>query len=193
MAKRIGITGGIGAGKSIVSKIIESMGFPVFNSDDYAKHLLDSNEEVKSQIIDVAGADVYQNDKLNRTKLAAAVFNDDKLRSKINEIIHPRVREGYTSFSNMSDAKVVFNEAAILFETGAYKQFDATILVVAPVELRMTRVKQRDGASEEEIKARMDAQWADEKKSELATWIVVNDEKQPLIQQIEKIVQELTN
>ncbi len=193
MAKRIGITGGIGAGKSVVSKIIESMDFPVFNSDDVAKSFLETDDEVKSLLIDLVGSEVYQDGRINRKKLAELIFNDEDLRTKVNSIIHPRVRKAFSTLADTSESKLVFNEAAILFETGAYQQFDATILVVAPEELRIKRVVERDNVTTEEVKSRMGAQWTDEEKQKLATYVLVNDETQPLIIQLEKIITELIN
>lgn len=193
MAKRIGITGGIGAGKSIVSKILETMDFPVFNSDDYAKSLLDSDHEVKAKLVQLAGSDIIHEGKIDRKKLAALIFKDDKLRQEVNAVIHPEVREAYASLVETSTSKCVFNEAAILFETGAYQQFDATILVTAPEELRTKRVIQRDHVTSEEVKARMKAQWSDQEKQKLATYVIINDEVQPLIAQLEKILEKLTS
>ncbi len=193
MAKRIGITGGIGAGKSIVSKILETMDFPVFNSDDYAKSLLDSDPDVKVQLVQLAGSEVIYEGKIDRKKLAALIFKDGKLRQEVNAVIHPKVREAYASLAETSTSKLVFNEAAILFETGAYQQFDATILVTAPEELRIKRVMQRDHVTSEEVQARMKAQWSDQEKEKLASFVIVNDEVQPLIAQLEKILQKLTS
>ena len=191
MSKRIGITGGIGAGKSIVSKILETMGFPVFNSDDYAKSLLDSDSEVKTLLFQLLGSEIIQDNSVDRKKLAALIFKDEKLRQEVNNIIHPKVREAYASLAATSKSKLVFNEAAILFETGAYQQFDATILVTAPEELRTKRVMQRDQVTLQEVQARMKTQWSDEEKHKLASFVIVNDEVQPLIVQLEKILEKL--
>jgi dephospho-CoA kinase len=191
--KRIGITGGIGAGKSIVSKIIESMGFPVFNSDDEAKKIINSHPAVKAELIALFGNSIYSNDELNRPKLAKLIFNDPSLREKVNEIIHPRVRLEFDRFVSGSSSQLIFNEAAILFETGAYKQFDDTVLITSPIELRIERLIARDNSSREEIEARMKAQWSDDQKQQLADYVIINDEVNPLLSQIEKVISDLLN
>ena len=193
MPKRIGITGGIGAGKSAVSKIIESMGFPVFNSDDEAKKIINFNPEVKAELISLFGKSLYCDIGIDRKKLAELIFNNPSMREKVNQIVHPKVREAFANFVLASSSELVFNEAAILFETGAYKQFDATVLITCPLDLRMERLVARDNSSREEIEARMNAQWADDKKEKLASYTIVNDEKKPLINQIEKVISELLN
>jgi dephospho-CoA kinase len=191
--KRIGITGGIGAGKSTVSKILEAMGFPVFNSDLQAKNTADFNPEVKVEIISLFGDSIYSNNELNRPKMADLIFNDPLLREKLNHIIHPRVRAAFDEFALVSSSELVFNEAAILFETGAYKQLDATILVTSPKELRIQRLLSRDKTSREAIEARMNTQWSDEEKRELADYIIENDENQSLIKQVEQLISVLLN
>lgn len=191
MPKRIGITGGIGAGKSTVSKIIETMGFPVFNSDIEAKSILDNHPEVKNELIALFGISQYCEIANDRKKMAALIFKDPSLRQKVNQIIHPRVRFAFDEFLQNSTSELVFNEAAILFETGAYTQFDATILITTPKEIRMQRLLKRDNATVEEIEARINAQWSDDKKRELADYEIKNDEKQPLIIQIEKVISEI--
>ena len=193
MPKRIGITGGIGAGKSTVSKIIESMGFPVFNSDNEAKEIINFHPEVKAELIGIFGDTIYSNEILNRPKLAEFIFNDPSLREKVNHVVHPRVREKFDNFVSHNSSPLIFNEAAILFETGAYKQFDATVLITSPKALRIERLMARDNALQEEIEARMNAQWSDDQKQNLADYIIVNDEKKPLINQIEKVISELIN
>ncbi len=193
MPKRIGITGGIGAGKSTVSKIIESMGFPVFNSDNEAKKIINFHPEVKSELSALFGNSLYGDTGIDRKKLAEFVFNDPSLREKVNQIVHPRVRAAFDDFARASSSELVFNEAAILFETGAYKQFEATVLITCPLELRMERLIARDNSSREEIEARMNAQWADDKKEKLASYTIANDEKKPLINQIEKVISDLLN
>lgn len=193
MARKIGITGGIGSGKSIVSKIIETMGYPVFNSDREAKIIVNSHPEVKYELIKLFGTSIYCDNELNRKKLAEIIFYDPTLRGKVNRIIHPKVREEFNNRASASSSILIFNEAAILFETGAYKQFDATILITAPKELRIRRVSERDKVSLEEIENRMASQWTDEKKSQFTNYIINNDEVEPLIIQIEKVISELLN
>jgi dephospho-CoA kinase len=191
--KKIGITGGIGAGKSLVSKIIEAMGYPVFNSDEEAKKIVNFYPEVKSELIELFGISIYGDNEINRKKLAELIFNNPPMREKVNQIIHPRVRGAFNDFSSNSNSKLVFNEAAILFETGAYKQFGATILITSPKDLRIKRLLKRDNSTIQEIESRMKSQWTENQKMELANYVIQNNEQQPLILQIEKIISELLN
>lgn len=187
----VGITGGIGSGKTVVSKILESLGYPVFNSDDKAKELLNSNEEVKSKLVAWFGNDLYMHGQLDRQRLAQIIFNNEDSRNRVNELIHPLVRAEFEKLSRNSKSPLVFNEAAILFETGAYKNLDKTILVIAPEKMRAERVAKRDGNSAEDVMARINAQWSDEQKKPLADFIIYNDDKTPVLEQVETIVDKL--
>jgi dephospho-CoA kinase len=189
---KIGITGGIGAGKSIVSSVLEVLGYPVFNSDKVAKDILNNNAEAVSEMKAAFGVLAYnENDELDRKCLADLIFDDPTAREKINQIVHPKVRAAFDSFVESSDSEVVFNEAAILFETGSYKNFDKNILITAPESVRIERVVKRDGVSEESVRSRMNAQWSDVRKAELADYVVTNDESSLLTIQIENILKEL--
>ena len=190
--KRIGITGGIGAGKSLVAEIIKAMGYPVYNSDERAKELTDSNPKIKAGLIHLFGIEIYQNDKLNKFALAQAIFSDDSLRDKVNTLIHPIVREDFNLWTLAQNTELVFNESAILFETGAFKNFDAIILVHAPTELRIKRIMKRDNCSENEVLKRMNSQFSDEEKYQLTESRVLNDEQTPLLVQVEKIILNLS-
>ncbi len=186
--KRIGITGGIGAGKSLVAEIIKAMGYPVYNSDERAKELTDSNPKIKEGLIHLFGEEIYQNDTLNKFALAQAIFSDESLREKVNALIHPIVREDFNLYTLAQNAELVFNESAILFETGSFKNFDAIILVYAPTELRIKRIMKRDNCSENEVLKRMNSQFSDEEKYQLTEFRVLNDEQTPLLVQVEKII-----
>ncbi len=186
--KRIGITGGIGAGKSLVAEIIKAMGYPVYNSDERAKELTESNPKIKEGLIHLFGIEIYQNDKLNKFALAQAIFSDDSLREKGNALIHPIVREDFNLWALAQNNALVFNESAILFETGSFKNFDAIILVYAPAELRIKRIMKRDNCSENEVLKRMNSQFSDEEKYQLTEFRVLNDEKTPLLKQVEQII-----
>ena len=190
--KRIGITGGIGAGKSLVAEIIKAMGYPVYNSDERAKELTDSNPKIKAGLIHLFGIEIYQNDKLNKFALAQAIFSDESLRENVNALIHPIVREDYNLWALAQNNSLVFNESAILFETGSYKNFDAIILVFAPIELRIQRIMKRDNCSENEVLKRMNSQFSDEEKYQLTEFRVLNDEQTPLLVQVEKIILNLS-
>lgn len=186
--KKIGLTGGIGAGKSIVAKVLATMGFPVFFSDTAAKELLSHNESVKKQVVKLFGSSAYIEGHLNKTYLADKIFSDQHLKKELNKIVHPAVRNYFSDWAIKQNSPLVFNEAAILFETGSYKNFDYNILVSAPKSIRIERVKKRDNSSDKEVEARMKNQWNDEKKRELADFEIVNDDSQLLIPQIEKII-----
>ena len=185
--KRIGITGGIGAGKSLVAEIIKAMGYPVYNSDERAKELTESNPKIKEGLIYLFGEEIYQNDTLNKFALAQAIFSDDSLREKVNALIHPIVREDFNLWALAQNNSLVFNESAILFETGSFKNFDAIILVYAPAELRIKRIMKRDNYSENEVLKRMNSQFSDEEKYQLTEFRVLNDEQTPLLVQVEQI------
>ena len=190
--KRIGITGGIGAGKSLVAEIIKAMGYPVYNSDERAKELTESNPKIKEGLIHLFGEEIYQNDTLNKFALAQAIFSDESLREKVNALIHPIVREDYNLWALAQNNSLVFNESAILFETGAFKNFDAIILVHAPTALRIKRIIKRDNCTEKEVIYRMNSQFSDEEKYQLTESRVLNDEQTPLLVQVEKIILNLS-
>lgn len=186
--KRIGITGGIGAGKSLVAEIIKAMGYPVYNSDERAKELTESNPKIKEGLIHLFGGEIYQNDTLNKFALAQAIFSDESLREKVNALIHPIVREDFNLYTLAQNAELVFNESAILFETRSFKNFDAIILVYAPKEIRIQRIMKRDNCSENEVLKRMNSQFSDEEKYQLTEFRVLNDGQTPLLAQVEKII-----
>jgi dephospho-CoA kinase len=188
----IGVTGGIGSGKSTVCKIIESLGYPVFYSDLESKKLMLKDSAVIQEVRSLFGDDAYLDGELNRSFLASKVFRDKTLLAKLNDIIHPAVREAFAQFSQKySEKKLVFNEAAILFETGAFRNFDFNILVVAPRDLRISRIMKRDNATEEQIISRMNNQWDDEKKIPLTDYVIQNADGDNLEAQIKMIITNL--
>ena len=189
---KIGITGGIGSGKSIVSKILLAMNYPVYNSDQEAKRIIRDNPKVRTQLIELFGEEVYINNELNRPFLANIIFNDEVALEKVNNIVHPQVRADFTTFCKAQNSELVFNEAAILFETGGEQQFDKMVLVTADEKLRISRVMKRDSIQEAEVKSRMSKQWSDEKKIPLADKVIINNGKKFLICQVEEIVKSLT-
>jgi dephospho-CoA kinase len=191
--KRIGLTGGIGSGKSIVAKILISMGYPVYFSDTRSKVITETDQEIKDGLIALFGQEVYTDQGLNRLFLAQQIFNDDSKRFAVNELIHPKVRDDFDHWVNAQNSNLIFNEAAILFETGAFKRFDHTILVIAPTEVRIERVMERDTVTRAEVLSRLEKQWKDEQKIPLADFVITNDEKTPLIVQIEQTVERLSS
>lgn len=190
--KRIGLTGGIGSGKSYIAGVLEKMGYPVYYSDERAKLLTDTHTEIRTGLISRFGDQIYSEGILNKKELAERIFNSDPDRIFVNQLIHPVVRADFDRWCAEQHTALVFNEAAILFETGAYKQFDATILVVAPHELRMQRIVERDRCTVEQAETRMKSQWSDEQKIPLATCIVTNDGKSPLLSQLEGVIASLS-
>lgn len=189
--KKIGITGGIGSGKSIIGKILSIIGFPVFYSDLEAKRIMTRDKNVVAEIKQAFGDEAYINDELNRNFLAEKIFNQPELKNKINAIVHPAVRKAFDDFAQNQQKSLVFNEAAILFETGGYKSFDATILVVADEDLRIQRVMERDNSTLKSVQERMKNQWSDEKKKSMADFIIENNEDCLLVPQVEKIIEQL--
>lgn len=188
---KVGITGGIGSGKSIVAKILTVIGFPVFDSDTEAKLLMVNNRNVIQQVKEVFGEEAYIDKQLNRKYLAHKIFNNEELKEQLNAIVHPAVRQEFEDWSNRQDSSLVFNEAAILFEIGRYKDFNYTILVTAPEELRIQRVIDRDKTTRKEVLKRMENQWKDEEKKALASFVINNDNEELVTLQIESILRSL--
>ena len=185
---RIGITGGIGSGKSVVSKIFESLGFTVFNSDLEAQKIINNDVEVRRELITVFGMEIYTEKGLNRELLAQQIFSDNSLREAVNKIVHPRVREAFDLLCLSDSNSLIFNEAAIIIETGAYKQFDKILLITANVECRIQRVMNRDSISREQVQSRIDNQWSDYKKRDFSDFEIKNDDSQPLLIQVENFI-----
>jgi dephospho-CoA kinase len=191
MVKRIGLTGGIGSGKTTIAQILEAMSYPVYYSDERAKQLCNHDERIRNQLISLFGVDAYDQNELNRIFLSEQIFKNPSLRKQVNDIIHPVVREDFTLWSTNQSSSLVFNEAAILFETGAYKQFDAVILVCAPLRKRIERVMLRDLMDQESVERRIDSQWTDEQKRPLSSFCIENDGIQPILIQLENTLKVL--
>ena len=189
---KIGLTGGIGSGKSMIAHIFTSLGVPVYFADDEAKKLL-LEEGIKKEIVSALGADVLDvNGEVDRRKTAEKVFTDEKLLKKLNGIIHPAVKNHFENWAKKQNTKYILKEAAILFESGANEGLDEVIAISSPEHLRIKRVMQRDTISEEQVRARMRNQWSDEEKMKRATHIIVNDEVQLIMPQILKIHEHLS-
>lgn len=188
---KIGVTGGIGSGKTTVCRIIEAMGYPVFYSDVEAKRIMNEDAGVVAKIKAVFGEQAYEKNTLNTAYLAQQIFENSSLRNTINAIVHPVVRASFEQFYRASEKELVFNEAAILFETGAYQQFDATILVTASEETRIARVVKRDHTDEKAVKSRMKAQMPDTEKIKLASYCIENENDSRLLEQVENVIQHI--
>jgi dephospho-CoA kinase len=187
---RIGLSGGIGSGKSTVAGILAKMGYPVFYSDHEAKRLYDENPVLQKQLVDLFGPAIYRDGQLNKAFFAQQLFSNAELKAQVTALVHPLVRKAFEVWAQQQASDLVFNEAAILFETGAYKDFDATVLVTAPIETRIERVQKRDLISREAVLQRIANQWPDSKKMNLTPYIITND-GQPLLQQIEDVISKL--
>lgn len=188
--KIIGITGGIGSGKTTITKYIESLGYPVYIADDQAKNLLDT-EEVVNEIRNVFGEEIIENNLVDKKKLATFVFgNEDKLK-KLNEIVHPKVRQHFINWLKQCDKPLVVKEAAILFESGAYKDCDYTILVTAPEDVRIDRVIKRDNTNKEDVIKRIRSQWFDEDKAKLADFVIQNIDLEQSKKEIDEIIKKI--
>lgn len=185
---QIGLTGGIGSGKSLVAKIVQTLSFPVFYSDAEAKKIVNENSSVRGQIIQLLGQEAYAENGYNSVYVAQKVFGQPELLHQLNQIIHPAVRLAFQDFAAQQDAPFVFNEAAILFETGAYKTFDVMVLVCSPEELRLKRTQNRDQISAEAVKLRMSKQWTDDQKRPLADFVIENNEQDSLLVQIQEML-----
>ncbi len=172
--KIVGLTGGIGSGKTTVANMFKELGVPVYIADVEAKKLTNSSKYIKNKIIALLGDKAYLPDGINKKYVAKLIFNNKKLLEKVNQIIHPKVAEHFNKWVKKQKGVYCIKEAAILFENGSYKDCDYTILVTAPSEIRIQRVVERDNASVKEIEVRMKNQWNDEKKTVLSDLIIHN-------------------
>lgn len=186
--KLIGITGGIGSGKSTVAKVFISMGYPVYNSDTKAKELINNNEELIHSLKKTFGEDIYNPQGLDRKKMASIVFNNPEKLELLNSITHPAVGKDFENWVESQETSFVMKEAAILFETGIYKSLDKNILVSAPEETRIERVIKRDNTTREQVISRMKNQWSEEKKMELADFVIDNSGSELVIPQVLEII-----
>ena len=185
--KIIGLTGGIGSGKSTVAAMFARYGIPVYNSDREAKELMDDSPLIKRKIIALLGKDSYQNGKLDRVYVAERVFKDPKLLGALNAIVHPAVREHFMAWTKKQDSEYVIQEAAIIFENGTQESYDYIILVRAPLEDRIKRVVERDGVSPEKVMERIQNQWDDDRKIALADFVIENSDLGKTAAQVSEI------
>ena len=181
---KIGITGGIGSGKTFVCHILEKLGYPVFYSDQEAKKLMNENLDLIIKIKELLGNDAYLNGIIDKSFIARKIFETPTLRNELNAIVHPEVYLAFEKWSKSQDSKLVFNESALLFETESYKRFDKTILITADICLKIERIKKRDLLDEIEIKHRMNSQLSDEIKLKLSDFVIENNEDKLLLPQL---------
>jgi len=189
--KKIGITGGIGSGKTYVASVFQSLGIPIFNADIQAKKIMTSSGKLIKLVKEEFGNDIYKDSDLNKEKLASIVFSDSDKLQKLNSLVHPIVKEEFNNWYKKQTSPYVIKEAAILFESNSHIGLDAVICVSAPLELRVKRLLNRDNYSEKEIKKRIENQISQEEKQKLSDYIIVNDEKELLLPKIIRIHKEL--
>lgn len=194
-ALRVGITGGIGSGKTTVCKIFESLGIPVYYADDWAKWLLNNDPALKAGVVQIFGAAAYTSDgQYNRTFVAAEAFsNPDKLKA-LNALAHPAVEQHALAWHEAAIAKGApysLKEAALMIESGSFRHLDFMMVVTAPEQLRIDRVVQRDQVTEDQVRQRIARQMPESEKIKLADAVIVNDGNHPLVQQVWEIHQKL--
>lgn len=184
---KIGLTGGIGSGKTTVANFFADLGVPVYIADTEARKLQNESEEVIQQITALFGPEAYKDGILDRKFISGKVFNDPEKLKALNNIVHPQVALHFDRWKEKQDAEYVIYEAAILFEKGGYKKCDFTILVVADHDTKIQRLQKRDASEISEIKARMNNQWPDEKKQKLADFVIENRDLADTCKEVGKI------
>ena len=189
--RRIGITGGIGSGKSVVSRLLRIMGYSVYDTDSEAKRLMESSLEVVQKLSECFGRDIYHNGRLNRGLLSSRVFGESDKIVLLNSIVHPVVRFDFYRWSESLNVEICFVESAILYESRFDELVDEVWTVTAPEELRIGRVRQRSGLTEEEIKKRMAAQLSEEEKQRRAAHIIWNDGNVSVIHRVLSLLKSL--
>lgn len=188
----IAITGGIGSGKSYVSSLLKQRGISIYHADDEAKRLMLSDERIRRDLIALLGEAVYQDGMLNKPMLASYLFAHSENALRINGIVHPRVKNDFRRWMEKhADEEMVGLECAILFEAGFDHLVDAVVMVYAPEALRLERAMKRDHATEAQIRARMDAQMDDEEKCRRSDFVVYNDGRLPLEEQLSSLITQL--
>ena len=188
---RIGLTGGIGSGKSTIAGIFQSLGIPIYSSDIEAKRLMQADAAIRAQIEKVFGVESYPDGKPDFRYLASIVFNDPPALEKLNSIIHPATIADAKKWMTKQQAPYVLKESALLFESGAAEGLDLVIGIYAPQALRIQRVMKREPISREAVLARMKRQINEEIKRRLCDRVLINDEQQPLLQQVLSLHNEL--
>jgi dephospho-CoA kinase len=188
---RIGITGGMGSGKSTVARFFELLDIPVYYADSMAKRLMNENEALKAKISAIFGPEAYESGYINRGFIAQKAFSNPDLLKQLNNAVHPVVRAHGEEWMEKQDAPYVLKEAAILFESGANKQLDLVIGVYSPKAMRIQRIMQRDNIDEQSIMARINQQMDEEEKMKLCDTVIQNDENQAVIPQVLKLHRKL--
>jgi dephospho-CoA kinase len=183
---KVGITGGIGTGKSIVCRIFSSLNIPVYDADSRARWLMENHPDIRLALINWLGEEVYADGQLNRSFLASVAFKDPETTETLNRLTHPSVRDDFNDWIlKHENAPYIIKEAALLYESGSCKDLDSMIVVSAPMDLRIERILKRDPQrSRQQVLDIIERQWPDEKKLSLADYIIYNDEQAPVIEQV---------
>ena len=183
----IGLTGGIGSGKSTVAKMFEALGIPVYYADDEAKALMHRSKIIKRKLIRKFGEEVYQNKQLNRAYLASKIFKDKEALAYVSSVVHPKVAQHFKRWIKKQNAPYVLQENAILFENGSYKNFDKIITVTAPLETKIKRVIKRDNTNREQVLSRINNQLSDSEKINKSDFVITNTNLKETQEQVEDI------
>lgn len=191
MARRLGVTGGIGSGKTTVCRIFRVLGVPVFVADNVARDLMSSDDEIRTQLNRIAGKDLYLSGSLDRKELARLIFNRPDLLRKVNETVHPSVLRQFDNWATAAESPYVIMESAILFEAGADSLVDRVATISAPVEERISRVMGRNDLSREEVIGRINNQLEDEEREEQSYYILNNADNEMIIPEILKIHEDM--
>lgn len=191
--KQVGLTGGIGSGKTYVSRVFAKLGIPVFNSDIQAKKLMSSNSILINSLKQKFGDDIYNKNKINRERIRNIIFKDQNALKLINDIVHPFVNQNFNDWTNNQDADYVVKEAAILFETGGHKLLDCNILVYSPVNLNIERVMLRDKLDKDKVIEIINSQASFDEVKKKADYVIYNDQEDFILPQIIKIHNQILN
>jgi dephospho-CoA kinase len=191
MTLRIGLTGGIGSGKSTVAKVFEVLGIPVYYADDAARRLMNEDDLLRQQIMQHFGAAAYKNNELDRPYIASQVFNNKEKLELMNSLVHPATIRDAEQWMHKQTSPYAIKEAALIFESGSQDQLDYIIGVSAPVSLRLLRTMKRDGSTRDQVLARMSKQIQEVIKMRLCDFVIFNDEVQAVIPQVIKLHERL--
>lgn len=190
---KIGITGGIGSGKSFVCRMFAELGFPIYDCDSEAKRLMTESVEIKQRLTSLIGENAYEGSTLNKPVIAKYLFADKDNAQRVNSIVHPVVKRDFLTWAKSQSSPIVIQECAILFESGFEDTVDKTIEVYAPESIRLQRAMSRDNAQESQIRARMAQQMPEEEKKAKADFVIINDGETNIKLQIDNIISKINN
>lgn len=190
---KVGITGGIGSGKSVVAELMQVMGIPVYNADNKSKKILETNPRIQDKLKKLLGDDIFRDGILNKPLMASLIFNNPELLSHTNSIIHPAVLQDFEAWSNTQTSAIVACESALVFESGINRLLNSVITVSAPLELRIKRATSRDNADENQIRNRIKNQMPEEEKAKRSDFVLVNDGEKAIIPQLHRILEAINH